>query len=402
MANKKFIPGLEINRKFYKEVVGPLLRKKFPKLKHSAALTGNGSDVLGFDTKTSMDHNWGPRMVLFLDEKNFEKISSEVDRMFRENLPYTFMGYSTNYTDPQYPFYLDREPIYIDEGLVNHYIQIFTIRGFFRHFLSFDPYKEVTYKDWLTFPEQALIEATAGEIYHDDLGLKKIQDKFRYYPDDIWMYVYWAQWDKIASEEAFVGRAMELNNELGGRIIVASIISHIIKLTFLMEKQYEPYNKWAGYAFSKLKSGKKLEPILLKAMRSNSWGGIQAALGEAYKIIAKMHNNLKITEPMQTSLSDYNGRPYNVIHAGKVNKMIFEKLKPEFKRLKHHLGAVDQFTSHARIHHMGVIGDTFKEFIGESHPKLDKGSIHKLMPIEGKTKSKKPGKNKKSPSNKKR
>ncbi len=383
---KKFIRGLDLNRKFYKEVVGPLLKREFPKLKFSAGLVGNGSDVLGYDTEASMDHNWGPRMVLFLDEKGFDKTLKEVDQMFRKNLPYSFMGYSTNYTDPQYPFYLDREPVKINKGEVNHYIQIFTIKGFFEHFLAFNPYKKVTHQDWLTFPEQALIEVTAGEVYHDDLRLNAMRKKFSYYPDKVWMYVYWAQWDKIASEEAFVGRAQELDNELGGRIIISSIASHIIKLTFLMERQYEPYNKWAGYAFSKLKSAQKLEPLLLKVLRSKSWNEIQDNLGEAYKLIARMHNRLKITEPMQTTLTDYNGRPYNVIHAGKVNKMIFEKLAPEFKRLKHHLGTVDQFTSHARIHHMGVMTDKFKDFIADADPKPDSSLIHKHRPIKKKAK----------------
>ena len=59
-----FIPGQELARAFYKEVVGPALRG----VTHSAALIGWGSDVLGYDTERSTDHGWGPRVKVFVDD----------------------------------------------------------------------------------------------------------------------------------------------------------------------------------------------------------------------------------------------------------------------------------------------------------------------------------------------
>jgi len=44
-----FIPGVELNELFYREVVAPIIASEFPNLRHSAALIGHGSDVLGFD-----------------------------------------------------------------------------------------------------------------------------------------------------------------------------------------------------------------------------------------------------------------------------------------------------------------------------------------------------------------
>jgi hypothetical protein len=61
-----FIPGLELNRLFFEEVVRPLIAAQFPDLAYSAALIGYGSDVLGYDTVLSTDHEWGPRLLLFL------------------------------------------------------------------------------------------------------------------------------------------------------------------------------------------------------------------------------------------------------------------------------------------------------------------------------------------------
>ena len=62
----EFIPGLALSRLFYTEQVRPLLDASFPGLAHTAALIGSGSDVLGFDTPRSTDHDWGPRLQLFL------------------------------------------------------------------------------------------------------------------------------------------------------------------------------------------------------------------------------------------------------------------------------------------------------------------------------------------------
>jgi hypothetical protein len=58
--NPAFISGLDLAKGYYSEIVGPLLTKHYPDLKYAAALIGEGSDVLGFDTEISCDHDWGP------------------------------------------------------------------------------------------------------------------------------------------------------------------------------------------------------------------------------------------------------------------------------------------------------------------------------------------------------
>lgn len=44
----------------------------FKSLPYSAAFMGYGSTVLGVDNKTSMDHNWGPRCIIFLSNDNIK------------------------------------------------------------------------------------------------------------------------------------------------------------------------------------------------------------------------------------------------------------------------------------------------------------------------------------------
>ena len=66
----EFIQGLELSRLFYLEAVKPILEADFPALRYAAALTGSGSEILGFDTEMSADHYWGARLMLFLKEKD--------------------------------------------------------------------------------------------------------------------------------------------------------------------------------------------------------------------------------------------------------------------------------------------------------------------------------------------
>src|ERR1700722_12017243 len=59
-----FVPGLRLAGEFYAEVVRPLLDEACPGLDHAAALLGSGSEVLGFDSPRSTDHDWGPRLQI--------------------------------------------------------------------------------------------------------------------------------------------------------------------------------------------------------------------------------------------------------------------------------------------------------------------------------------------------
>jgi uncharacterized protein DUF4037 len=63
MSSPTFVPAVELSGAFYQDVVRPLLVGRA----HSAALLGRGSEVLGYDTPRSTDHDWGPRLQIFLD-----------------------------------------------------------------------------------------------------------------------------------------------------------------------------------------------------------------------------------------------------------------------------------------------------------------------------------------------
>lgn len=309
----QFIPGLKLSELFYIEVVKPILESEFPNLKYSAGLIDSGSEVLGYDTLQSTDHNWGPRMLLFLSENDYMRNKDKLWTVLSKRLPYNFKGYPTNFGKPdQFDVQLLEE---IKKGPVNHRVEVFTMRSFFKEYLNFDPYSETKTTDWLRFPEHKLLTITVGKIFHDDLDLDKIRKKFNYYPTDIWLHFLSLQWYQISQEEPFMGRCGDVGDELGSKIIASRLINHLMKLCFLMEKKYTPYSKWFGTAFAELKSSKKLIPIFNKVLNTQSWKEREKHLSQAYTEVARLHNNLSITKSMKTEVSKFHNRSYLIIHA---------------------------------------------------------------------------------------
>ena len=82
----KFIPGLKLSKLFYQKEVRPILNQEFPKLRHSAALIGWGSEVLSFDTCLSRDHHWGPRVLLFLSDRDYAKLKEKIGQALSDKL----------------------------------------------------------------------------------------------------------------------------------------------------------------------------------------------------------------------------------------------------------------------------------------------------------------------------
>src|SRR5215472_10833154 len=97
---RQFIPGIRLNRLFYREAVAPILASAFPDLRYSAALIGYGSDVLGYDSERSTDHEWGPRLAVFLAEDGRETLGDAIDEVLSTRLAAEFRGYPTNLTQP--------------------------------------------------------------------------------------------------------------------------------------------------------------------------------------------------------------------------------------------------------------------------------------------------------------
>jgi hypothetical protein len=348
-----FIPGLELSRLFFLEAVRPIFDASFPSLQYSAALIGTGSEILGFDTEMSSDHHWGPRLMLFLEENDYSLYCVSIDEELRHRLPAKFRGYSTNFSSPN-PDDKNVQLLQdIDEGPVNHRVEIFTVHQFFLNYLDFDIGSAIEPADWLTFPEQKLRTITAGAVYHDGIGLQAVRDRFAYYPKDVWLYLLACGWNRIGQEEHLMGRAGIIGDEIGSAIIGSRLVRDIMRLCFLMERQYAPYPKWFGKAFDDLKCAQELSPSLRKALSAETWQEREKWLAAGYEYIARMHNGLEITDPLAEKVSNFFGRPFLVIQvAGGFSEAICARITdPVVKRIagRRLIGSIDQFSDSTDI-----------------------------------------------------
>jgi hypothetical protein len=328
-----FIPGLELCGLFYSEIIKPILDLSFPKLSYSAALIGTGSEVLGFDTEMSSDHDWGPRIQLFLDESNFADKAKAIQALLQSSLPNQFRGYPVQWT--------------IAGPSGNSCVELVTIRSFFLNYLSFDIRDEIKPADWFTFPEQKLRTVRSGAIYWDGLGLQESCERFGYYPHDVWLYLLAAGWQRLGQEEHLMGRAGIMGDEIGSALIAARLVRDLMRLCFLMEKQYAPYAKWFGTAFAQLAGAEVLTPLLRRVLLAPTWSDRQKYFSAAYEIVAAKHNALQITEALDPTVSYFHERPFLVIHGGRFANAIRAKISdPVVKRIAERwlIGNVDQFS----------------------------------------------------------
>lgn len=318
--NMNFIPGIELNRDYYSEIIKPLLEKQFPELKYSAALIGYGSDVLGLDNKTSMDHNWGPRCVLFIDKQNYH-LKEEIDIFLKYNLPFEFRSFSTNYSDPRYD--QTQKMIFTKSYPINHLIDIYEVEEYFQSQLSVKNLDNVSLLEWLTFNDQILIELTSGEIFYDGLQkLTKLQENLRFYPTDILRLKLASLWLSISNEEAFIGRCIELNDSIGLKLIISRIVSSIMKISFYLDYKYIPYSKWFGSLFEKTSNAKVLSPKIQSLLGENDKSKVQEKICDLYENLILLHNKRNKLPTIENKIQGYFGRPYKVIFA----ETIVEKL----------------------------------------------------------------------------
>ena len=312
-----FLPGIDLARAFYQEVVRPILARRWPSLPHSAALLGSGSEVLGYDDAVSTDHHWGPRLQLFLSARDHAAHAAAISCHLRAALPHSFRGYPTNFSPPsQAPDDQGTQLMQATSGgEVNHRVDALTIDGFLREHLGIGLAQALTAADWLSLPQQRLLGFSAGAVFHDDLGLEAARARFAWYPRDVWLYLLACAWMRIGQDEHLAPRAGAVGDELGAAVIAGRIIRSIMLLCFLMERRYAPYPKWLGSAFAKLDCAAELTPILLAAQRAGDFRQRETHLCAAYTTLNAMHNSLRLTAPIQPALLEFHGRGFVVSQA---------------------------------------------------------------------------------------
>jgi hypothetical protein len=338
-----FVTGLELSRRFFEEVVKDIVKKHFAPVRYDAALIGPGSEVLGYDDEISADHHWGPRLQLFLSEKDYERYSSQIRSILSQELPYTFLGYSTNWSAPDPQDSMTQLLTPISSGLINHRVDIYTVKSYLKQHFAIKSIK-LSETEWLMLSEQRLLEFTGGKVFYNELGeLEKARAALHYFPENVWYFKLMAEWDHIAEESAFVGRTGMISDDLGSRMIAGRLVRHVIRLAFLLQKKYIPYSKWLSVAFAQLPIANELKPILLKILKEDDWRRRERLLCEAYLLLLEQQNSLNLTSEIALQPGKYFTRDQTVIQIEKITNELKKLLQPPLDNIKYPIGSIDHF-----------------------------------------------------------
>src|SRR5689334_304789 len=145
--------GSELSRRFYADVVAPLLAEAMPGLRYAAGRLGSGSDVLGFDDAMSRDHDWGCRLTLLVDEPDRAAVP-QLRLLLERELPESYLGWPVRF------------PVTWNPSAV-HNVWIATVSDFAVSRLGIDPTAELSARDWLILTGQSVLEVTAGPVFAD-------------------------------------------------------------------------------------------------------------------------------------------------------------------------------------------------------------------------------------------
>jgi hypothetical protein len=317
-----FVPGIELSRAFYREVVAPLV----PRVPHSAALIGPGSEVLAFDTARSADHDWGPRVLVFVAAGEVAEVEAKV----LAGLPGRFRGLPT---------------VFGYHGEVRPGVTVTELGSWLVRQLGFDPRSGMSPLDWLSVPWQRLAEVTGGEVFHDGAGgLEAARAALRWYPEDVWRYVLACQWRRIAQDEPFPGRCAEVGDELGSAVVGAGLAREVMRLALLLRRRYPPYAKWLGSALARLPGSTELGECLGSAMAARSWRQREEGLAAAYGRLAALQNRVALAERLDEGVRGFHDRPFRVIGGDRFAAALMASVSdPVIKGLPV-VGCVDQLS----------------------------------------------------------
>ncbi|MGD8782672.1 MAG: DUF4037 domain-containing protein [Ignavibacteria bacterium] len=277
--------GLQLARQLYFECIQQIIAERLPELKdrYSAGLIGYGSDVLANDDELSREHEWGPRLHIFINKDLHRKYAAKMNNAFNEFLPTSFKGFPTRFK------YTDVGAVMTTEQEGFHHIVITTPERFLELTIGFDSVPKIDF-DWLLISEQRLLEFTRGEIFADFTGeISRLRENLKYFPDDVWKYKLAFLLESIPWEDDLISLCGYRGDHLSMHINLGKTIERIMKLCFLLNKKYCPLSpKWLHCEFKKLPElADDIESYLYKAFEERDYASKIENVNKVYDIIVK-------------------------------------------------------------------------------------------------------------------
>ncbi|MEV4811016.1 DUF4037 domain-containing protein [Micromonospora avicenniae] len=342
-----FLPGLTLARRFHDEVIAPILRRRYPDLRYAAGRLDGGSELLGLDTPRSTDHDWGPRVQLFVAAADVARLP-ELLAALEADLPAEFLGWPTRFAGDGVRLGT------VDATGSRHGVSVVEVTGWWHERLGFDPADGVGTADWLATATQRLAEVTGGAVFHDDLdpGLFARRAALTWYPDDVWRHVLAAGWTRIAQAEHLPGRCAEVGDELGSRVVTAGLARDLMRLALLLRRRWPPYDKWLGTVFAGLPGTAPVAAGLADALGPGDWAQRERGLVAALEELAAWTDGTGFAAPVRARARPFHRRPFLVLDAGRLAAALCDAITEPALLVRPPLGAVDEY-----LHNVDVLTD---------------------------------------------
>lgn len=335
----QFIHGKELAR-LLALAIEPALRELLPNTPLALAFIGAGSDVLGYDTARSMDHDWGPRLTIVVPEPTLEDATRLIDAKLDDLMPSSVAGFPTQYSRH------DDNSLFPDPHGKVHRLEVTSTHRILLRALGIGALDALTPAVWLSTPMQSLLEVTAGEVFVDDARhLTAIRNTLGFYPYDVWRYQLSALWMRVGQVQPFIGRTGEVGDDAGSATITASIARDLMRIALLQSGKYAPYAKWLGTAFARSNAGSDMRPHLEVALASGGWQGREAGINRAGRIVIQQLNGLGIILKVHPHPQPIHARPFHVLPAEEIANALHGSLAGS--RLVHlppFVGGIDMIT----------------------------------------------------------
>ncbi|MUH59972.1 DUF4037 domain-containing protein [Bifidobacterium canis] len=239
--------GLQLSRAYWQEVVKPMLAEKYadamPRI--AAGLAGHGSECYGFDDAISRDHDFGPRVCLWLTDDDYQAFGEQLQKDY-DALPQVFHNVSRSATTPRAQGAAKRDGV-------------FAIGAFFEQLTGMPhaPAEDEPHL-WLSLDEATLASATNGRVFADALGkFSAARQSFLRMPDDVLLSLISRRLGMISQAGQYnLPRMLQRGDGAAAWLSISEFAQATSSLVFLLNNPasvgYAPYYKWRFAALRRL------------------------------------------------------------------------------------------------------------------------------------------------------
>lgn len=256
---ESFIGGMALSKAYYEECLLPKLKEELPDYldKIAVGLVGRGSECYGFDDASSMDHDWGPSLCVWVTKETYSEIGKKLDAIYK-GLPTEFKGFSFAAKVSKHK----RKGVFIIEDFFKELLGIWPING-----------------NYALIPDYSMSTAVNGEIFVDKEGeFTKIYNELKKGYPDSYLYKKLAECAAKFSQAAQYNapRMLKRGDTITASIMLSDGIKEAMKLAHFIERKYPPHDKWLYKSTLKLDNGREIGALIKETMNT----GDATALGE--------------------------------------------------------------------------------------------------------------------------